>query len=154
MSYSYGVLVKLLGGFGLSLLFPGLLVLQLLDRLADDLHEVLLECLFLEHQAVLVPDEVRHLGVPAVLLHAALEQPQDILVIGVLGELQFAAVVHEFAELLGVALAQLVHGDFELLLLDVVVLLVLGAAGETLPRETAAQEVQQHVPDGLEVVPP
>lgn len=154
MSYSNGVLVKLLGSFGLSLLFASLLVLQLLDRLADDLHQVLLEGFFFEHKAVLVPDEIRHLGVPPVLFHASFEQPQNVLVVGVFSELQLAAVVHEFAELLGMALAQLVHSDFELLLLDVVVLLILRASGQTLPRETASQEVQQHVANCLEVVPP
>lgn len=130
----------------------GLIGLKLLDGLADDLHEVLLESLLLENKPVLVPDEVGHLGVPPVALHATLEQTQDVLVVGVLGELKLAAVVHELAELLGVSLAELVDGNLELLLLDVVILLVLGAPGKTLPRETPAQEVEEHVADGLEIV--
>ena len=52
------------------------------------------------------------------------------------------------------ALAQLVNGHFELLLLDVVVLLVLRASWKALPRETPAQEVQQHVSNGLQVISP
>ena len=139
--------------FTLLSCFAGLFLrTQLLDWLADDLHEVLLESLLLKDEAILVPDEVGHLGVPTVLLHAAFEQPEHVLVIGVLGELELSAVVHELAELFGVALAQLVHGDLELLLLDIVVLFILRPSRETLPRETAAQEVQQYVPDCLEVV--
>ena len=115
-----------------------LLVLELLDGLADDFHKVLLEGLLLKDKAVLVPDEVGYLGVPAVLLHAAFKQAEDELVVGVLSELEFAAIVHELTELLGVALAQLVDSDLQLLLLDVVVLLVLRAARQTLPRQAAA----------------
>jgi len=50
------------------------------------------------------------------------------------------------------AFAQLVYGDLELLLFDVVILLVLGAAGETLPRETASQEVQQHMTNSFKII--
>lgn len=134
------------------MLLASLFVLQLLDRLADHLHKVLLERFLFKDETVLVPDEVGHLGVPSVLLHAALEQPQHILVIGVLGELKLSAVVHKLAEFLGMSLAELVHSDFELLLLDVIVLFILGAAWESLPWETASQEVQQHVADCLKVV--
>lgn len=49
-------------------------------------------------------------------------------------------------------LAQLIDGDLELLLFDVVVLLVLGSARKTLPWETASQEVQQHVSDCLKII--
>jgi hypothetical protein len=47
------------------------------------------------------------------------------------------------------AFAQLVHGHFELLLLDVIVLLVLGASWQSLPRQAASKEVKQHVADRL-----
>ena len=49
-------------------------------------------------------------------------------------------------------LAQLIDSDLELLLFDVVILLVLGAAGETLPRETASQEVQQHMTNSFKII--
>ena len=49
-------------------------------------------------------------------------------------------------------LAQLIAGDLELLLFDVVVLLVLGSARKTLPWETASQEVQQHVSNCLKII--
>ena len=139
---------------GLLLFLSSLLGLEFLDGLADDLHEVLLEGFLFEDEAVLVPDEVGLLGVPAVLLHAALEEAEHVLVVGVLRELKLPAVVHELAELLGVALAELVHSHLQLLLLDVVILLVLGTAWEALPGEAASQEVEQYVPDCLEVVSP
>lgn len=125
-----------------------------LDGFADDLHQVLLQSLLFKDKTVLVPDEVGGLGVPPVLLHAALEETKDILVIGVLSELKFAAIVHELAEFLGMSLAQLINSDFKLLLLDVVVLLVLRASWKALPWKTASQEVQQHVPDSLEIISP
>jgi hypothetical protein len=63
--------------------------------------------------------------------------------------LELATVIHEFAELVGVTLGQLIHSDLELLLLDVVVLFVLRSARQTLPGKTSAQEVQQHMADCL-----
>lgn len=154
LAFAGSLLHNLISGYYIVESFgvAGFFVFQLLDGLVDHLHQVLLQGFLLKDKAVLVPDEIGHLGVPAVLLHAALEQPQYILVVWVFGELEFAAVVHKLAELFGVALAQLVHCDLKLLLLDVVVLFVLGPAGETLPRETASQEVQQHVADCLEVI--
>jgi hypothetical protein len=128
------LLLLLLSGTSSSTFFG----LEFLDRLADDFHEVLLECLLLKDEAVLVPDEIRHLGVPAVLFHASLEQPKHKFVIWIFSKLQLAAIVHELTELLWVALAQLVYCDLELLLLNVVVLFVLRATGKTLPRQAAA----------------
>jgi hypothetical protein len=150
---TYGV--GLVGGFvdgsraSLGNLLASLLVILFLDGLADDLHEVLLESLLFEHKTVLVPDEVGNLRVPTILLHATLKETKDVLIVGILGELEFAAVVHELAEFFRVALAQLIDGHFELLLLNVVVLLVLGAPRKSLPGKTASQEVQQHVSNGL-----
>lgn len=146
LSYSDRCLVSLLRSV------TSLLVLQLLDRLAYDFHQILLKSLLLKYETVLVPDEIGNLGIPAVLLHAALEKAQNELVVWVLSELELAAVVHELAELLRVSLAQLVDSDFEFLLLDVVVLFVLRTPWQTLPRKTPAQEVQQHMADSLKVV--
>lgn len=106
-----------------------------LHGFVNDLHEVLLKSLLLHDESVLIPYEVRHLGVPLVLAHAPFEQADDVVVVRLFGELQFAAVVHEVLEFVRVPFAQLFYGGFELLLLDVVVLLVLGATRETLPGE-------------------
>merc|ERR1712048_508292 len=48
--------------------------------------------------------------------------------------------------------AELVKSHFLLLALDSVVLLLLGAAWKTLPRETTAQKVQDYVSNGLQIV--
>lgn len=111
----------------------GSLLLLFFHGFVDDFHEVLLESLFLEHQSVLIPNEVWNLGIPAVLLHAPFEQTEDEVVVRFFCELQLSAVVHEFLELVRMSLAQLVNSDLQLLLLDVVVLFVLGATRETLP---------------------
>lgn len=66
--------------------------------------------------------------------------------------MQLAAVLHVLFELTGVALAKFVNAGFDLLFLNIVVLFVFASAGQPLPGEGAAQEVEQHVPDRLEVV--
>jgi len=70
-----------------------------------------------------------------VSLHARLEQADDVGVVGVLGEGQASAVVHELSEFLRLVFAQFLNGDLLLLLFDVGVLLLLGSAGKALPRK-------------------
>ncbi len=129
--------------------FTSLFVVLLLDWLGDNFHQVLLQLLLLEHEPVLVPNEVRHLGVPTILLHATLKESQNILIVWILSELELSAIVHEILEFLWVAFAEFIDSDLKLLLFDVVVLLVLGSAWESLPWETASQEVKKNVADGL-----
>ena len=50
------------------------------------------------------------------------------------------------------AAAELLEGRLNLLLLDVGVLFILGAAWKSLPGELALEEVQNDVTDGLQVV--
>lgn len=121
--YSNGVLVKLADFFLLFITY--FFIFKPLDGLADDFHKVLLQSLLLQNQSVLVPYEIGHLRIPSILLHTALKEPQNIFVVRVLSELELATVVHELAEFLGVTLAQLIDGNLELLLLDIVVLLIL-----------------------------
>lgn len=103
-------------------------------------------------QSVLIPDEIGHFRVVTVLLHAALEQANHVLEIGVLRELQLSAVTHEFLELVRLALAELVQRNLNLLFLDIAIFLVFTPSGKTLPRQTPLKEVEQYVSDGLEVV--
>mgnify|MGYP000886491393 CR=1 FL=1 len=133
-------LVLLVGGL---LLFVGLL-----ER-AD---HVLLEGLLLEHEAVFIPNEVGRLDVEGVALHALLEQIQNVAVVGVRREAQRPAELHVLFELVRLVQTQLVNRNLLLLALDIVIFFVLAASGQALPRQRAAQEVQQHVADGLEVV--
>jgi hypothetical protein len=86
-TYSDRVLFKLLLLFVSCTCGSTFFGLEFLDRLADDFHEVLLQRFFFKDETVLVPDEIGHLGIPAVLLHASLKQPKHKLVIRVLGEL-------------------------------------------------------------------
>jgi hypothetical protein len=118
----------------------------------DNAHHVLLECLFLKEKAVFVPYEVRCLHVVVVALHAAFEKSQNEAVVGVGGETEAAAVLHEFLELAGLVHAEFVDSNFLLFALDVIIFFILGASGKSLPGEGAAEEVKQHVADGLEVV--
>lgn len=62
-------------------------------------------------------------------LAARLEQAQAGLVIWFLIELESTAVVHELFKFVGLASAEVFKGRFNLLFLNVVVLLVLGATG-------------------------
>jgi len=94
----------------------------------DDVKHLPLDSLFLEHESILVPDEVGRLRVESVLLHAALEQANDVAVVWVLGETQASAVVHELSEFLGLVLAELIDCGLLLLLLDGRVFLSLGSA--------------------------
>ena len=85
-------------------------------------------------------------------LHAALEERGHVAVVGVCGEGQPAAVLHELLELGRLVQTQLVHRHFFLLALNVIVFFVFGASWETLPRKRTAQEVKKHVADGLEII--
>lgn len=75
LCYSDGVLIKLASCCALLLFLTGFFVFQLLDWFVDNLHKILLKGLLFKNKAVLVPYEIRHLGVPSVLLHASLKQP-------------------------------------------------------------------------------
>ena len=139
-----------------SSLLGGVLVPLLLGLLVggsgDDLHHLLLERLPLQLETVLVPDEVGRAQVEIVALHALLEDRHDVAVVGLRSELQLAAVLHEGLELAGLVQTELVQRHLLLLSLNVVVFLVLRAAGEALPGEGSAQEIQKHVSNGLQVV--
>ena len=110
--------------------------------LVDDADHLALDGLFLEDEAVLVPYEVGRLLVKVILLHAALEQLDDVVVVGVLSEAQASAVVHELAELVWLVLAQLVNRSLLFLLLDRGVLLGLGSSWQALPWERALHEIE------------
>jgi hypothetical protein len=118
----------------------------------DNSHHVLLKCLFLKEKAVFVPDEVGSLPVVVVALHAAFEKSQNETIVGVGGETEAAAVLHEFLELAGLVHAEFVDSNFLLFALDVIIFLILGASGKSLPGEGAAEEVKKHMADGFEVV--
>lgn len=102
-----------------------MLLLGILVWLANNLHQVGLESLLLELKSVLVPDEVGYFRIPTVLLHATLEESQNVFVVWVFNELKFSAIVHVLLEFFRVSLTKLIDSDFKLLLFDIAILFVL-----------------------------
>lgn len=131
-----------------------LLVLLHARLLADDVQHRVFERLFVLGEPVLLPGVVEDTWVEIVAGHAALEVVQGLPVVGFLLELERPAVFHVLTELRGVASAELLEARLDLLFLDIVVLLVLGASGKTLPGELAFDKVEQDVADGFKIVSP
>mgnify|MGYP006901765532 CR=1 FL=1 len=128
---------------------------RVLDRsrlLSNHVEHRVLKSLFVFTEAVLLPGVVGDFGVELMSLEAALKHVERGLVVGLLLKFEGAAVVHELLELVGVAPAELLEGRFNLLLLNVIVLFILGAAGQPLPGQTSFEQVEQHVADGFQIV--
>jgi len=123
-----------------------------LGLLADDIEHAVLESLLVLAEAVLLPDEVVRFGIEVVAFHALVEQADAELVVGLLFEFQATAVLHVLFEFNRLALAEIVQGSLQLLLLDILILLVLVLAGKVLPRERPLKEIEDNVPNGFEVV--
>jgi len=141
------------GGFTLttflhsSVLAVSLLLLRL--ALSNDTHHLGLQLLLVLAQSVLLPGVIHDLGVKVVAGHAVFKQANAVFVVGLAVEFQSAAVLHELLEFGGVALAELLKGCLDLLLLDGRVLLVLGASGKALPGQASTGEIQKDVSNGL-----
>ena len=135
-------------------LASAILRLRLLYRLLlDNVEHLTLDGLLLEDEAVLVPDEVGSPGVDVVLLHATLEQPDDVSVVWILSEAQTSAVVHELFEFFWLVATEIFNGRFLLLFLDIGILFGLRPTRESLPRQRALQEVEDDMTNGFEVIP-
>ena len=96
---------------------------------------MLLNLLLFKSESIFVPHKVRLFWVDVIFGHAIFEEANDVAVVGVLREGQASAVMHEFLELIWLVLAKVFDSDLLLFLLDVGVLLGLGSAWKTLPRE-------------------
>ena len=120
--------------------------------LVKDLEHLLLHVFLLKNKSILIPNEIRCLGVNVVLLHAAFEQIDDEGVVWILGKGQIAAVVHELSELFWAVLAKVFDSDFLLLFLNVSILFFLGSTWETLPWKLTFQEVKEHMANSLQVI--
>ena len=70
-----------------------------------------------------------------VSLHASLEETDASAIVGLLFEFQGSAIFHVLTEFRWVSTTQLLKRGLDLLLLDVVVLFILGAAWKSLPWE-------------------
>ena len=97
--------------------------------------------LLFEHPIVLV------VVIVATLIHQVLENLPHVVIVGPLLELEVPAVLQERVEFLGQASSQRLDGGLHLLVLYSVILVVLILALETLPRQTALQEVNENETD-------
>mmetsp|Transcript_29987 Transcript_29987/g.41784 ORF Transcript_29987/g.41784 Transcript_29987/m.41784 type:complete len:222 (+) Transcript_29987:425-1090(+) len=155
-------LLVLLGAFLLQLLGVRL---EFLARLADLLllklpglcnvccpQALPLGC---RRRAALADHPVEH---PVVAEMAVLEELREegaeVHVVRLLGEAQLLAVVQVERELLREALAERLDGDGLLAVPDLVVLFLLRARLQPLPRQLSQVKVHQHVAQRFEVIPP
>ena len=128
-------------------LFRGILWL-----LADDVEHTVLQGLLILWKSVLLPSVVEDASVEIAYRHTVLKKATAKPVVGLLLELELSAVLHELLELVRVTAAELLERQLDLLLLDSCVLFILGSTWESLPGELALEEVQNHVPDTLQIV--
>ena len=145
----------LLGGHSVTLVASICLLLLLclhLWLLANDIEHRVLESFLVLAESVLLPSEVHHSVVEVVPAHAVLEEVHTRVVVRSLLEAQRAAVFHKLKKFGWVASAEVFERSLDLLLFDVVILFILGATWEALPRELSHDEVEKHVTDGFEIV--
>ena len=102
--------------------------------LANNVQHTVFQSLLIFRKAILLPGVIEDSWVVLMARQATLEEVKAGPVVGLLFELEASAVLHELTELTWVASTQLLQRSLNLLFLDVVVLFVLGATRETLPR--------------------
>ena len=120
--------------------------------LANDVQDAIFERLFVLGQPVLLPGVIKDTAVKVVPLHAGVEEADASPIVGLLFELEGAAVLHEFFELRGVAATKLFKRSIDLLLFDRVVLFVLASARQTLPGERSLEKVEDYVTDRFQII--
>mmetsp|Transcript_49756 Transcript_49756/g.158932 ORF Transcript_49756/g.158932 Transcript_49756/m.158932 type:complete len:260 (-) Transcript_49756:839-1618(-) len=102
---------------------------------------------------VLEDGPVKHVIVLVALADEQLaEELAQERVVGLVVEAEGAAELEVRHELHREVLAENLDGGGHLLLADLLILLLLGGRLEPLPGQAAAEEVHEHVPQGLEVV--
>lgn len=85
-------------------------------------------------------------------LHAVSEEAKAILIVGLLLELETPAVDHVVVELVWHALAEVLEARLQLLILNILVLLILVAPGQALPRQTALDKIQYDMAYGFQII--
>ena len=85
-------------------------------------------------------------------LHALLKEADASPIVRLLLELQRAAILHKLPKFGRMAPAKFLQRSLNLLLLDGIVLLVLAAARQTLPRQRALDQIKQNVTDRFQIV--
>jgi len=84
--------------------------------------------------------------------HTALKQSQASSIVGFLFEIELSTVLHKLLELVGLAAAEFLKGSLNFLFFDSSVLLILGAARESLPGKLTLEKVQNNMANSLQVV--
>ena len=96
---------------------------------------------------------VHRVVVVSIIFHRGREQfPQEIVIWGLV-EGEFADIVQVDGKLLRIAFDEFGDGCRLFLLSNLLVLLLVGRRLESLPRETATEEVEENVTKRLEIVP-
>lgn len=110
-------------GWSLLRICLRLVLIILLFRFTDDIHNLLLKHVLISSQSVLLPCIVVDAWVESVSLHTFFKKFNAEIVIRPLFEFQCSAVFHELFEFLRVTFAQLIKGSFNLLFLDILILI-------------------------------
>ncbi len=84
--------------------------------------------------------------------HASFKHTDYVLVVWVLFKFKLAAILHELFKFRWISAAEFLQRGLHLFLFDVIVLVILGLTWETLPRERASQEIQEHMANSLEII--
>lgn len=124
----------------------------LLLLLVKDFSHLLFNGFLFEGQSILVPDKLRCCLADTMSLHTWFKQSNDVGIVWILGKTQTSAVVHKLSEFLWLVLAKFLDGDFLLLLLNVIILLLLGSAWKPLPRKWSFQEIEQDMTNTFKIV--
>ena len=118
------------------------------------LDEVIDVRMVLDRDGSHVPVVYAIIQVDSLSVGTPLDEVLHIFVVRLLLELQVLGVPHVVVELDGTSCAEFIVGDVRLLLLDHAVPAVFGLGIKSLPRQLAHVKVDEHVPDGFEVVSP
>ena len=73
------------------------------------------------------------------------KQTSQIGVVGRFGELEGVTVVEVIVKFLGISVTQLIEADFDLVLHNALIFLLLCLRADPLPGELAAEEIHQHI---------
>jgi hypothetical protein len=116
-------------------------LLNFLRLLAYDIQHTSLKALFVSRKEVLLPIIIVGIWIEIVSFHALLEQAHAIFIIRLLFEFQLPTVSHIIVELLWLSPAQFFEWHLELLLFNVLVFFILVLSGQSLPGQTALDEI-------------
>ena len=110
--------------------------------LLNNLEHLLLDLLLFYSQPILLPNKFWLFGAETISLHAALEETNDVTIVGILGEAEASAVVHELLEFVWLISAELLNGYLLLLFLNISVFFLLRSTSKSLPWKGPLEEIE------------